>query len=300
MTDAQTERLLVDSPLARVYDIVCRDRRSAFGPAMRIPATQVALPRRGVFVLERRGSAMVVDPTTALLLEADDEYRIRHPTDAGDAGVVVVLPPESAEELKDGHGERIGRLDARDHLVISLVIQALREPGRDSLEAEDASVSLLALVSRAFGRGADRTRMGPAQRRRVERTRAALAASPTARWDLRTVGAVVGSSPYHLARQFRAATGETISGYVLRLRLGVALERLAEGERDIAAVAVDAGFSHHSHFTARFHAAFGMTPRDARELLTRRRLDEERPRGLARARTRRQQRAGRGVPYRPA
>jgi AraC family transcriptional regulator len=79
---------------------------------------------------------------------------------------------------------------------------------------------------------------------------------------------------FTLARQFRAATDETISRYILRLRLALALERLAEGEDDIAALAVSLGFSHHSHFSARFRAAFGMTPSEAREVLTNRQLEE--------------------------
>ena len=134
---------------------------------------------------------------------------------------------------------------------------------------------LLGLLSRAFaGMGNDGRALGPGQRLRIERARALLASAPTDRWDLGALGRALLCSPFHLARQFRAATGETISRYVLRLRLGVALERLANGERDIAALAVETGFSHHSHFSARFHSAFGITPTKAREILTQRKFDE--------------------------
>ena len=117
-------------------------------------------------------------------------------------------------------------------------------------------------------------RLGPGQRLRIERAQALLASAPTVRWDLAALGRALRCSPFHLARQFRTATGETISRYALRLRLGVALERLANGERDIAALAVETGFSHHSHFSARFRRVFGMTPSEAREILTRRRFEE--------------------------
>ena len=117
-------------------------------------------------------------------------------------------------------------------------------------------------------------RTGSTQRLRVERARALLASSPATRWDLDTLGRVLYCSPFHLARQFRALTGETISRYLLRLRLGLAIERLAEGERDIAALASDIGFAHHSHFSARFRTIFGITPTQAREMLTKRKLDE--------------------------
>ena len=56
-------------------------------------------------------------------------------------------------------------------------------------------------------------------------------------------------------------------GYYVRLR--ASLDRVAAGE-DLSALAFDLGFSSHSHFSASFRRAFGVTP--------------SRVRGLARAR----------------
>jgi AraC-like DNA-binding protein len=71
-----------------------------------------------------------------------------------------------------------------------------------------------------------------------------------------------------LARaRWRAATGETIARTLLRVRLALALERLGDGEDDLARLAVDLGFAHHSHFTARFRAAYGVPPSVARRRL---------------------------------
>jgi AraC-like DNA-binding protein len=150
----------------------------------------------------------------------------------------------------------------------------LRDSRPDGLEAEDAVFLLLAGLSRAFATQENTCRLGPAQRLRVEQARALLASAPATHWDLQTLGKVLRSSPFHLARQFRAATGETISRYLLRLRLALAVERLAHGERDIAILALETGFAHHSHFTARFRSTFGMTPKQARATLTSRTLDD--------------------------
>jgi AraC family transcriptional regulator len=111
-------------------------------------------------------------------------------------------------------------------------------------------------------------RLGPAARRRVEDVRALLAARPGAAWRLDSVARAVHCSPFHLARQFRAATGETIARYLLRLRLAAALERLAAGETELARLAADVGFAHHSHLSARFRAAYGVTPSEARKMVT--------------------------------
>jgi AraC-like DNA-binding protein len=83
-------------------------------------------------------------------------------------------------------------------------------------------------------------------------------------------------SPWHLARLFRTVTGESISRYLLRLRLGVALDRLAGGERDLAALSLELGFAHHSHFSARFRAMFGVTPSVFRSSLSADRLARSR------------------------
>jgi AraC-like DNA-binding protein len=41
----------------------------------------------------------------------------------------------------------------------------------------------------------------------------------------------------------------------------------AEGDADLARLATDLGFAHHSHFTARFRSIFCRTPRRARDAM---------------------------------
>jgi len=259
---------LVETPIVRVYDVSCRAPRSPYGSLEVGGVAQVILPRRGVFIVERRGEPMVVDTTTALVIGADEEYRVSHPGAAGDDCTVVVLPPDLLEQAVGGVDGRSGTLRPRDHLATCLVTRALRDRSADRLEVEDASLLLVAALSQMFGRSAceNGQHLGAAQRARVEQVRAILASSPAERWDLSAVARAVHCSPFHLARQFRAVTGETISRYLLRLRLNLAVERLAEGERDLAALALATGFAHHSHFSARFRSVFGMTPTAAREL----------------------------------
>jgi AraC-like DNA-binding protein len=95
-----------------------------------------------------------------------------------------------------------------------------------------------------------------------------LAARSAEPWRLDALARAVHVSPFHLSRQFRAATGETIARTLLRIRLALALERLAGGEDDLARLALDLGFAHHSHFSARFRAAFGVAPSAMRRIVT--------------------------------
>jgi len=256
---------LLESPLVGAYDVSCRAARSGYGEPEIGGTTQIILPRRGVFVVYRNGATLAVDATTAIVLGADDEYRVSHPADGGDDCTVFVLSRELLEQALGGVDGRSARLRALDHLGVCVVTAALRDEHLDDLEGEEAVLLLLARLTPAFADGSRTdTRLGPAQRLRIERVRALLASAPTARWDLGAVARAVDCSPFHLARQFRAYTGETVGRYLLRLRLGIAVERLAGGERNLAALAMETGFTSHSHFSARFGSLFGMTPSAAR------------------------------------
>jgi AraC-like DNA-binding protein len=103
-----------------------------------------------------------------------------------------------------------------------------------------------------------------------------LLADPTDPAGLTVLAGRAGCSPFHLARMFRRAHGLSLTDYRTRLRIALALDRLAHGADNLAALAQELGFSHHSHFGATFHRHVGLTPRAAREAL--------RPPALERAR----------------
>jgi AraC-like DNA-binding protein len=67
-------------------------------------------------------------------------------------------------------------------------------------------------------------------------------------------------SPFHLCHIFRDMTGTSIYDYVLQERLARSLDAVLDGDDDLTSIALNAGFSSHSHFTARFRGFFGCTP----------------------------------------
>jgi AraC-like DNA-binding protein len=144
----------------------------------------------------------------------------------------------------------------------------------DQLEAEENSVFVLNALARDFSNSLGWSSVSESQKRRVEEVRALLASQPTEPWHMESIARAVYCSPFHLARQFRAITGESIAHYLLQLRLALALDRLAQGETDLAQLAVELGFANHSHFSARFRSIFGITPSAARNTLTHRHLQQ--------------------------
>jgi AraC-like DNA-binding protein len=73
--------------------------------------------------------------------------------------------------------------------------------------------------------GSGRPATAAARRRVVSQAQAALAADP--RLGLVALSRVTGCSPHHLSRVFAQLTGLTVSQYRNRLRVSLALERVA-------------------------------------------------------------------------
>ncbi len=73
-----------------------------------------------------------------------------------------------------------------------------------------------------------------------------------------------GFSRAHFLRMFKAATGSTPHRYLHELRLDMSREKLSSSKSSITEIALDCGFSSHSHFTRAFRERFGQTPNSYR------------------------------------
>jgi AraC-like DNA-binding protein len=144
------------------------------------------------------------------------------------------------------------------------------------MDAEDAfetSERALRVLARTLEHTApERTGSGrPAtehvRARIVDDARELVAAEPTI--GLVEMARRVAVSPHHLSRIFHRLTGETLSRYRNRMRVRLALERMAEGEGNISAVASDLGFADAAHMARTVRAENGDPPSSLRDILRR-------------------------------
>lgn len=82
--------------------------------------------------------------------------------------------------------------------------------------------------------------------------------------DPATLARVGCVSLYHFHRVFRGVTGETLAGYVRRLRLERAARRLRATGARVTDLALGAGFGSHEAFTRAFRDHFGVSPSEYR------------------------------------
>ncbi len=74
-------------------------------------------------------------------------------------------------------------------------------------------------------------------------------------------------SPQYFCRFFRGVTGTTLTEYVLRMRVDLALEFLSSSAMSLTEIAYAAGFSSHSYFDRVFKRLKGVTPQEYRRQL---------------------------------
>lgn len=82
--------------------------------------------------------------------------------------------------------------------------------------------------------------------------------------DLAAIAAAAGTSPFHLSRCFRAATGRSIWRYVLGERARLARSLMRDPALTLTDVAEASGFESYSSFVAAVRREFGLTPKALR------------------------------------
>jgi len=231
-----------------------------------------AFPRTAVII--RRGRARIVaDPTVATLYNKGQEYERERLSPQGDRCEWFGVSPRLLRDALAPYDPRAaggGRqpirfshtpVDAATYLAQRTVyVRATTQPA-DALWIEESVVELLdRLLSSAYAAPSTLLTATRAIRDAVHDAQCLLARDFARPLTLADIAAAVGASPFHLCRRFRLMTGRTLHEYRTALRLRASLQALEDGERDLTRVALDVGFSSHSHFTSAFRRAFGEPP----------------------------------------
>ncbi|HEX6088487.1 MAG TPA: helix-turn-helix transcriptional regulator [Thermoanaerobaculia bacterium] len=245
-----THRLPADDP-----------RFESYGPTS---AYLVVFPRNSTIIEHAGGARFVGSPALAPLYNRGQEYRRRRLSPEGDFCDWFAIAPGALRELVSSDDERPLRapfapVAPRDYLRQRAVVEHLFSGGNDALFVEET-------MTRVFRHMLVEDRQSclstPSGQAGLPVLHAAELLSRTFRsnWSLTRIARAVGTSPFHLARTFKRATGVTLHQHRLALRLHASLELLRDTSDEISGIALDLGFTDHSHFTVSFRRRFGLTP----------------------------------------
>jgi AraC family transcriptional regulator len=231
-------------------------------------STHLIFPYRGVYVHHVGNGHTVVEASQVLFINEGEPYRVSHPIGGGDSTVSVRVEPETLLELAPARHrhpkgraafDRSGvRADNQTQQLAATVRQRLARGTVDVLEAEELTLDL---VRHTLGekRWSSPNGIGTGPRRLADRVKLLLSSDLGRRWTLSETAKMVGVSPVYLTQAFKRVEDVPLYRYHLRLRLARSLALLADYD-DLTALALDLGFTSHSHFTAAFGKFYGMTP----------------------------------------
>lgn len=226
--------------------------------------------RRGCFVRCADGVESLLDPTVAYCMNPGEEQRFDHPHDRGDDCTLLTLDADLAASVWGGDPVLPSRplaISSGIDLEHRLLLSAARV-GTDQHELLERAMLLSARALELADPGrvaAGGVRTARSHRALADGVRELLAVN--VELSLPDLARTLAVSPHHLSRTFRAMTGHTISRHRMRLRTGGVLERLADGECNLARLAADFGFADQSHLCRVVRAEVGETPRVLRAAL---------------------------------
>jgi len=274
------DRIVFDSGMVRIGAFRCHPDDPSFhdsGPARNCC---FVFPRTAVEIQHEHEPAFVANPNVVTFYNQGQAYLRNAVSIEGDRcdwfgleidvvqDVVRVFDPTLDARPDRPFALTRGWADASTYLAQRrLFEQVVAGALNDPLMIEESIVDLLEQVVQSACKTTAIVRssvVGPRQRDMIHHIEFILSRQWGESLSLRELANEVGISVYHLCRMFRRATGSTLHQYRQKLRLRCSLEGVMESRRSLVDIALDAGFSSHSHYTHTFRQEFARTPSSLR------------------------------------
>ena len=276
----QIDRVVFESDLVRIGAFRCHPEHPSFqdtGPAENYC---FVFPRTAVEIQHEHEPEFVANPNVVTFYNAGQVYWRHRISPEGDLcdwfGVEPGLVRDALRGFDSGVDDRPERLfrfsrgwsDAHSYLLQRRLFSWVTSGNAvDPLSVDETVIELLERVLRCTCTSrlpSDQAETGRSHRHTVHEIETLLSQRVEDRLTLRGIAREVGLSAYHVCRLFRRVTGIKLHQYRLRLRIREALTDVVESRRSLTEIALDAGFSSHSHFTGLFRQEFNATPSSVR------------------------------------
>lgn len=250
------------SNLLSIEEIVCNAPGKGPREAGFTERFHIVMPLSGSFSYSEGKRSLLAGANHLLLVPPKREYRLSHPVE-GDRSLALFPRGETFAELEAQAGTtssdtqvRIAGPEVR--LAAVRLLDAVHK-GEEALALDELSIELC----RRIANSPSIASAAAASARTLDRAKQFLHANFREAISLADAAAAAGVSPVYLTQLFKRTLGMPLHQYLMSLRLTEAMHRLS-GTDDITGLALDVGFSSHSHFSAAFRSRFGTTPSSVR------------------------------------
>jgi AraC family transcriptional regulator len=273
------DRVVFSTECVGIGAFRCATDHPSFRDSGPIERDCFVFPRTSVVIEHDHARPFVADPTIVTLYNRRQRYERRPLSPDGDRCDWFAVSPALlraavlARDRDAAEHERPMRFmhapaDPSTYFTQRQLFVDAESTDAEPLEIEERVIALLdRVLARAYEGAPVRSEHPPRATELAEAAKRWVAPRVTQRLTLTRIAAAVGASPFHLCRAFHRATGSTLHAYRDDVRLRLGLEQLEGGERDLSRLALDLGYSSHSHFTSAFRRSFRVPPSAARKLL---------------------------------
>jgi AraC-like DNA-binding protein len=278
---SEFDRIVFDSGLVRIGAFRCHPSHPSFHDSGPPRNCCFVFPRTAVEIQHEHEAAFIANPNVVTFYNKGQAYLRNAISPEGDQcdwfGVDIELVRDAVRTFDsnvDADPDRPFRFprgwcDAHTYLLQRQLFQhVLTNRAQKSLAIEEVVVYLLERVIQSVYRTSQPARphpIPPRHRSVVCNVELVLSERLEECLTLKDIAGKVELSVYHLCRMFRSATGSTMHQYRQKLRVRRSLEDVVESNRSLVDIALDGGFSSHSHFASSFCREFGQAPSTVRD-----------------------------------
>lgn len=225
---------------------------------------QLALPYRGLFEYSV-GKPTLLDPNQILLAAGEREFAERQPiATVGHSAILLTPDVETVSDLRQCISGDAPPLDAAVPTTLALRVMLQKwlsiKLGWEATALERDELGIATIREAFHCKAIDGATNTPL----IAKAKEIIHAHFDEPLSLKEIAAQLGVSPVYLTQSFSRSQGLPLYRYQLHLRLARAMVELP-GTEDITSLALDLGFSSHSHFSTAFKAFAHQSPSSFRE-----------------------------------
>ena len=273
------EQLLFNSSVVKIGRFNCPADHPCFEHTAPMHNNLFVMTHKPLWWRRSEGGYRFAEPGAALLHREGGEIERRSVCQDGDFTDWFGIRQDLFEEVLERNQLDKQHVTERPVAILTslnfrlreaLLIRRLQSGAPAKSEIEETTLLLFDDVCASMAKKRSRTARNSQtrlrRRRLAERARALLdglqqeAHTTYINPGLEEIAGKLGSSVYHLCRVFREECGLTLHAYRQRQRLGRAIDLMTSSKQDLTTLALNLGYSSHSHFTRVFRQHLGVSP----------------------------------------
>lgn len=234
----------------------------------------IVFPHHSIWIKHHGQKAFVADPSVINLYNHNQSYQRFAIDEKGDFCHWIEPSEQLLSHITRSHGNATFSM-SHYHCSLktylnyqALLAQLNHRRNCDLLELETCALNIVTDLSEAIKNSRKHQHhIKPAHLKLVQRVKNHIHNNLFNHQSLSEIAAEVYSSPFHMSRVFKKVTTIGINHYKTQLRLKSAYNAIVSRRVNLTNLALDCGFSSHSHLTHRFKNYFGFTPLQLRSSL---------------------------------